>query len=228
MSRAAFPRMPEGYQDKERSQLVFTHLLSQRYVLSNPVEDLISLSEYTASIIAGYNAKIRSSFGKQEVHENEMWRFTSCLKKLAGAPVNSPMHQLTEEELMGAFLSCFDLNSKQYGPSALETIYLQNGKRLGVLAAAAEADIILSDGDIESETMRVKSERTIGDVEFLESLLRRPSEYKAEFGLRKLATDPEINHIPFDFWDLVRHVLGYEDGSVSPAEFFAREERMER
>ncbi|KAE9574238.1 hypothetical protein CGMCC3_g9673 [Colletotrichum fructicola] len=227
MSRAAFARMPEEYQDKERSQLVFTHLLSQRYVFSNQVEDLISLSEYTASMIAGYNAKIRASFGKQEVHEKGMWRFTSCLKNLAGAPVNSPMRQLAEEELMGAFLSCFDLDSKQYGPSALETIYLQNGKRLGVLAAAAEADIILSDDEIEAETTRVKSERAIGDIEFLENLFGRPSEYKTELGLRKLAIDPETNHIPFDFGNLARHVLEYEDGPVSPAEFIAREERME-
>ncbi|KAF5493829.1 hypothetical protein CGCF413_v010411 [Colletotrichum fructicola] len=97
----------------------------------------------------------------------------------------------------------------------------------GVLAAAAEADIILSDDEIEAETTRVKSERAIGDIEFLENLFGRPSEYKTELGLRKLAIDPETNHIPFDFGNLARHVLEYEDGPVSPAEFIAREERME-
>lgn len=228
LSQAAFAVMPERYRDKERSQLVFTNLLSQRYILSNELRHLICLAEYTAAMIAAYNVKISSGYKQQDVHAFSIRSFIKCLKKLSEAPVDSSMRQLAEEELLGAFMSCFDLESKQYGPSALEMIYEQNGKRLEVLAAAAGANITLTDDEIESETARAKGEREIEDIKSLKSFFGRPSEYETEFGQRKLAIDAETKQITFDFTNLVQHVLGYEPGPVSPDEFVAREERMER
>lgn len=149
LSQAAFALMPERYRDKERSQLVFTNLLSQRYILSNELRHLICLAEYTAAMIAAYNVKISSGYKQQEVHVASTWGFIKCLKKLSEAPVESSMRQLAEGELLGAFMSCFDLDSKQYGPSALEMIYKQSRKRLEVLTAATEANIILTNNKIK-------------------------------------------------------------------------------
>ncbi|ROV99831.1 hypothetical protein VSDG_03065 [Cytospora chrysosperma] len=228
VSQAAFAGMPERYQQKERSQLVFTHLLSQRYILSNQLEDLICLASYTASMIADHNARVSTGFKEQDVGADWIWGLIRVLEKLSGAPVESPMRQIAEEELLGAFMSCFDRDSKNYGPAALEVIHMQSGKRLEVLVAAAVANITLSDDEIESETERAKVEREVGDRELLESLSGRPSESETGSGQRNLAIDPETKRITFDFSDLVRDILGYEYGSVSPGEFIAREERMER
>lgn len=42
------------------------------------------------------------------------------------------------------------------------------------------------------------------------------------------AIDAETKQITFDFTNMVQHVLGYEPGPISPDEFVAREERMEK
>jgi hypothetical protein len=61
------------------------------------------------------------------------------------------MYLMAEEELMGAFFSCFDLDREEYGGTeTLAMIYLENGKRLDVIAAAAKADIIVSGDEIEA------------------------------------------------------------------------------
>jgi tetratricopeptide (TPR) repeat protein len=227
LCQAAFATMPDVFQDKERSQIILSQLMSQRYVLSNELEDLISLTEYSASVLAGYNAGIKSGYAKQDVNEDWIWRFLGVLRQLSSVPLENHIPQLAEEELLGAFLSCYDPESGQYGISALEEVCRQNGERLHVLAAAAIADTTLCEEDVEIEIWKLGAKQSISHEDFLETHFGCASELETEFGLRKLAIDPETNHITFDFTNLVRDVLGYEEGGVTPNEFVDREERME-
>ena len=148
------------------------------------------MTDYSATMIAGYNKRIKSGYTKQNVHADWIWGFMNVLEQLSSVPTENPMRQLAEEELVGAFLSCYDLESGQYGLSAIEELCMQNGERLQVLAAAATADRILSDEDIEFEISKLEANQSISNEEFLENIFGGASKYETEFGLRQLAIDP--------------------------------------
>lgn len=73
------------------------------------------------------------------------------------------MRQLAENELLGAFMSCFDLDSKKYSPSALEVILTQSGNRLEVLAAAAVANITFFDDDLPPRSNQKQQGPRVGE-----------------------------------------------------------------
>ncbi|EWG50634.1 hypothetical protein FVEG_16665 [Fusarium verticillioides 7600] len=229
MSLDAFSRMPEQYPAQEKSQLIFAHMLSYQYSLTHKLDDLMALSEFSASMMTGYNKRIASGFGKQEVLTSWVHSFISWLQKLRGAPEHNSMRILAEEELIGAFISCFDPDNGDCGIEALETVYSQNKRRLQVLAAAAKADITISEEEIEIEASKVRERREPSNEEFLKMLFGpAPPPYQTEFGQRTLAIDPETKRITFDFSNMIKDVMGYELGPVSPDEFVAREERIDR
>lgn len=228
LSQAALASMPDDYQDKALSQLIFTQLSYQRYVLTGTLEELIPLVGCSVLMLTGYNSKIQTGYSRQEVHDDWSRGLSEVLSQLIRTPRDNPMRQLAEEELFGAFISCYGSDSEHYGVAALEEVYRHNEDRLHVLTTAAIADTTLSDEDIELEVSKLKEKTGISNQDLLESLLGSTSEFQTEFGQRKLAIDPETNQITFDFTNLVRDVLGYEEEGVSPDEFVAREERMER
>lgn len=105
-------------------------------------------------------------------------------------------------------------------------VYRHNEDRVRVLTTAAMADEILFDENMDSEVLKLKQKVEVSNQDLLASLLGSRTEYQTEFGQRKLAVDPETNQITFNFSNLVREVLGYEEGGVSSDEFVAREELM--
>ncbi|EYB23189.1 hypothetical protein FG05_30587 [Fusarium graminearum] len=229
MSLEAFLRMPEQYPGQELSQLIFAHLLSYQYSLTHKLDDILTLSEFTASMMTGYNKRITSGFGKQDVATSWIHSFISWLQKLKGAPEHNPMRILAEEELIGAFISCFDPDSGECGIVALETVYMENKGRLQVLAAAAKADIIISEEEVEFEMSNIGERRGPSDEEFLEMVFGpAPPPFQTEFGQRTLAIDPETERITFDLTHMIEDIMGYEPGPLSAEEFVAREERMDR
>ena len=223
-----FLAMPLDYPQQQQCQIILANLLGKRYILSNNLQELASLVDYTEKMFSDLNDKAKDAgSSKPSLAIGWLWNLTKHLRQLATAPAENSVRNLGEQELLRTFRSCYNAhNDAVRGLVQLDQKY---GLRLQVLAEAIEAGRTLSDDELIVEMTRLKDEEAAATKERQQRSRYRLPEYKTELGLRQLAMDPKTKNIVLDLSGLLEAVLGFDPTKpVSPEEFVAREARLEQ